>query len=131
MSTKYKKQKDGRYMAAVWDGTYNADGTKHRKYLTSRKSSKDLEKRVKEFERAVAERTAVVKNHMTFQQYARKWRDVYKAGTAGNTLAMYDNVIRNTLQWKELYSSRTSGLCMPSASSEPRKERSGLNSRSA
>lgn len=93
MSTKYKKQKDGRYMAAVWDGTYNADGTKHRKYLTSSKSSKDLEKRVKEFERAVAERTAVVKNHMTFLQYARKWRDVYKAGAAGNTLAMYDNVI--------------------------------------
>lgn len=93
MATKYKKQKNGRYVAAVWDGTYNSDGSKHRKYLTSTKSSKDLEKQVKEFERAVESRTAVVKNHMTFLQYSRKWRDVYKAGAAGNTLAMYDNVI--------------------------------------
>ena len=43
---KYKKQKNGKYVAAVWDGTYNKDGTKHRKYLYSSKSSKDLEKKV-------------------------------------------------------------------------------------
>ena len=93
MASKYKKQKTGYYVAAVWDGTYNKDGSRHRKYLTSTKSSKDLEKRVRDFERAVEERTAVVQSRITFLQYARKWRDVYKAGLSQNTLAMYDNII--------------------------------------
>ena len=93
MASKYKKQKTGYYVAAVWDGTYNKDGSRHRKYLTSTKSSKDLEKRVRDFERAVEERTDVVQSRITFLQYARKWRDVYKAGLSQNTLAMYDNII--------------------------------------
>ena len=38
---KYKKQKNGKYVANVWDGTYNANGTKHRKYIYSSKSSRD------------------------------------------------------------------------------------------
>lgn len=41
---KYSKGKDGHFRAKVWDGTYNADGSKHRINLTSKKSSADLEK---------------------------------------------------------------------------------------
>ena len=35
---KYKKNKHGRYEAKIWDGTYNPDGTKHRKYISHYKT---------------------------------------------------------------------------------------------
>ena len=54
---KYKKQKNGKYVANVWDGTYNANGPKHRKYIYSSKSSRDLEEKVAAFKRAVKART--------------------------------------------------------------------------
>ena len=35
---KYKRGKDGYFRTKVWDGTYNPDGSKHRKGLKSDKS---------------------------------------------------------------------------------------------
>ena len=35
---KYKKGADGYYRTKTWDGTYNADGTKHRINLKSDKN---------------------------------------------------------------------------------------------
>lgn len=90
---KYKKQKNGKYVAAVWDGTYNKDGTKHRKYLYSSKSSKDLEKKVAAYQRDVNDRQNLVKSDVTFLDYARAWRNAYKSTGALNTRDMYDRVI--------------------------------------
>ena len=36
---KYSKSKDGYFRAKVWDGTYNADGSKHRINLTSKNNT--------------------------------------------------------------------------------------------
>ena len=48
-TAKFKKGKDGYYSTNVWDGTYKDNGKKKYKHLRSPKSSKDLEKKVKEF----------------------------------------------------------------------------------
>ena len=45
-SKKYKLGADGYYQTKVWDGTYNANGSKHRVSLRSDKSSRDLERQV-------------------------------------------------------------------------------------
>ena len=45
---KYKRGTDGYYRTKAWDGTFNADGTKHRINLKSDKSSRDLENQVNE-----------------------------------------------------------------------------------
>ena len=34
---KYSKNSRGEYETKIWDGTYNADGSKHRKRLVSKK----------------------------------------------------------------------------------------------
>ena len=57
--TKYTKNASGYYQTNVWDGTYNADGSKHYRKLRSRQSSKDLERKVEEFRREVEERGKV------------------------------------------------------------------------
>lgn len=91
MGTKYKKnEKTGLYSTLIWDGTYDADGRKHRKKLTSRKSSADLEKQVAQFKLEVQEKGSVTKVSTTpFLPYAREWLSITKAGKELNTKKMY------------------------------------------
>lgn len=95
MSTKYKKnEKTGYWSTLVWDGTYDADGRKHRKQLTSRKSSADLEKQVAQFKKEVEEKGSVTKVSTTpFLPYAREWLELSKASKELNTKKMYRGVI--------------------------------------
>lgn len=94
---KYTKGKDGYFKTKVWDGTYNPDGTKHRKNLRTDKSSRALEKMVAEFEAEVSQRLAVKKTDTTFLEYARLWFGVYKKNRGKNTIAMYNNIIEKHL----------------------------------
>jgi len=50
---KYTKTKAGYFRTKVWDGPYNADGSKHRIDVTSKKSSADLERKVNEIKNRV------------------------------------------------------------------------------
>lgn len=95
MGTKYKKnEKTGYWSTLVWDGTYDADGRKHRKQLTSRKSSADLEKQVTRFKMEVEEKGAASKQSGTpFLIYARQWLELAKASKELNTRKMYRGVI--------------------------------------
>lgn len=93
MATKYKKGSDGYYQARVWDGTYDEDGRKHRTVIRSKKSSGDLEKKVNEFKSSVEQRRHLRKSEITFYDYAKKWRDVYKNNREHGTKHMYDNII--------------------------------------
>ena len=95
MGTKYKKnEKTGYWSTLVWDGTYDADGRKHRKQLTSRKSSADLEKQVTRFKMEVEEKGAAGKQSGTpFLIYARQWLELAKASKELNTRKMYHGVI--------------------------------------
>ena len=94
---KYKKGKDGYFSTRVWDGTYTQSGKKHYKHLRSRKSSKDLERKVKELEYQVKERNVVKKDNITFYEYAKRWRVLYKDSKANGTKAMYDHIIKTYL----------------------------------
>lgn len=90
---KFKKGKDGYYSTNIWDGTYTVNGKKHYKHLRSKKSSKDLEKKVKEFQDKVAQRLSIKQNDILFLDYARYWAKLYKSQRASNTKAMYTNII--------------------------------------
>lgn len=95
-TTKYKKGKDGYFQAKVWDGTYVND-EKHRITLRTKKSSRELENMVNEHNRKIADREYIRVIDITFLDYARKWKEVYKANKSKNTQAMYYNVIEKHL----------------------------------
>ncbi|WP_373125258.1 tyrosine-type recombinase/integrase [Blautia producta] len=90
---KYTKQKNGYFQTRVWDGGYNDDGTKHYVTLRSKKSSKDLENKVNQFNQDVEMRKNIRASDVTFYDYAKAWMDVYKSGKENNTQAMYKNII--------------------------------------
>jgi len=93
-TAKYKKNERGEYTARVWDGTYNRDGSKHRKKLTSKKSSADLERIVADFKDKVNNREVSVYSGQTFTEYAYEWLSISKSAKEQNTRAMYANVIK-------------------------------------
>ena len=87
-STKYKLNSRGYYEAKVWDGTYTASGAKHRKTITSKKSSADLEKKVAAFKRKIEEEE-VAEVNITFGEYSKRWFEIYKQTKELNTQKMY------------------------------------------
>lgn len=87
-STKYKLNSRGYYEAKVWDGTYTPSGAKHRKTITSKKSSADLEKKVAAFKRKIEEEE-VAEVNITFGEYSRRWFEIYKQTKELNTQKMY------------------------------------------
>ena len=91
------KTKDWR--AKRWDGTYNPDGSKHMKNIRSTKSSADLEKLIREFERSLEEGRAVEFYGRSFVDYAWHWLAVAKSAKEKNTQAMYRNAIRAHLSF--------------------------------
>ena len=90
---KYKKGKDGRFEARVWDGTYTPDGRKRRKSLYSTKSSKDLEEKVIAFQLAVKQKKNVRVCEDSVSEYARRWVRLYKSSTEIGTQKMYLSLI--------------------------------------
>ena len=90
MAKKYTyNEKRKEWYTLVYDGTYNADGSKHRKRITSKKSSGDLEKKVKAFKDEVEHRGAVRLTPYTFGEYAKIWLDTSKSTKELNTKQMY------------------------------------------
>lgn len=94
---KYTRGADGYFKTNVWDGTYRPDGRKHYIPLRSKKSSGDLEKKKREFEESIKNRTQIRQSDITFLAYAREWKKVYKDGKEHNTREMYANVIEKHL----------------------------------
>ena len=91
--TKYTRNSSGYYQTNVWDGTYNADGTKYYRKIRSRKSSKDLERKVEALKREVEENGRSRQCAKSFYHYALYWLDVSKATREKNTVAMYRGII--------------------------------------
>lgn len=91
---KYKfNEKRKEWSTLVYDGTYTEQGTKHRKRLSSKKSSADLEKKVIAFKLEVAEKGASRASTYTFGEYARMWLETSKMTKEQNTRRMYSIVI--------------------------------------
>ena len=98
---KYKQNSRGEWETKIWDGTYNADGSKHRKRLISRKSSADLERQVNQLKNEVDNGQYVQSTDVTFLEYARSWLKTKKAAREINTQKMYENVIETHLSFLE------------------------------
>lgn len=90
---KYTRGEDGYFKTNVWTGEYKPDGTKKYKPIRSRKSSADLEKKKKEYEDAVRDRTMIRKSEITFIEYAREWERIYKSTKSYKTREMYDRIV--------------------------------------
>lgn len=94
---KYTRGADGYFKTNVWDGTYKVDGRKHYVPIRSRKSSADLEKKRIAFEESVRNRTNLRQSDISFLEYARKWKKVFKDGKSHNTKEMYYNIMEKHL----------------------------------
>ena len=92
--SKYSQGKDGYYAARVWDGSRDEFGRKHYLMLRTRKSSKELERMVAEYNARVASGQFVKSSDALFLDYCREWLRTYKAVRERNTQAMYANIIR-------------------------------------
>lgn len=77
----------------VYDGTYTDTGQKHRKRISSKKSSADLERKVNQYKQALAEQGTVSDCNYTFGEYAQIWLDTSKASKEQNTRRMYAGVL--------------------------------------
>jgi len=77
------------WVTLAWDGTYNADGSKHRKMLTSKKSSKDLEEKVRLLKSSIESNGATVAGNISFYGYALQWVETAKGSKAAQTKEMY------------------------------------------
>lgn len=77
----------------VWDGTYTAAGAKHRKRVTSKKSSADLEKKVNAMKAAVNNELFRNPSSYTFGQYAEEWLKLSKSTCEINTKKIYAHIV--------------------------------------
>ena len=92
-NTKYSyDEKRKGWTTLVYDGTLTASGGKHRKRITSRKSSADLEKKVLEFKLNLEKGNLQLSN-ITFGEYARQWLTISKATRELNTIRMYEGIL--------------------------------------
>lgn len=98
---KYAKNSRGEWETKIWDGTYNADGSKHRKRLVSKKSSADLERQVNQLKSEVENGQYVQSTDVGFLEYARGWLLTKKAAREMNTRKMYENIIETHLSFLE------------------------------
>lgn len=96
MAKKYSyNEKRKEWSTLVYDGTYNADGSKHRKWVSSKKSSADLEKKVNYIKQQVANAEMTRPTPYTFGEYAKIWLETAKSTKELNTKRMYETVINS------------------------------------
>lgn len=86
---KYKPWPDGKFRTRVWDGTFNDDGSKHRKYLVSEKSSRDLERMVNEHNYKLSNGEYAPPANITLGDYAVTWLNTFKSVKERSTKASY------------------------------------------
>ena len=91
---KYKyNEKRKEWSTLVYDGTYTPSGAKHRKYISSKKSSADLEKKVNAFKQQILQNGASSSCPYTFGEYAELWLNTSKSTKEQNTRRMYETII--------------------------------------
>lgn len=100
MSSKYTKRKDGRYCTRISTGKYTEDGKPIVKMLYA-KTCKELDKLAAEMRYELDHGTYAYDKGITFRKYAEKWIDVSKKATSIATKAMYNNIIKNHIEYLE------------------------------
>lgn len=92
----YNEQRKEWY-TLVYDGTLTASGAKHRKRISSKKSSADLEKKVIAFKQQLEAGDTVQLSTITFGEYSRIWLGLYKNTKELNTQKMYSLCVNKYL----------------------------------
>lgn len=87
-------EKRKEWYTLVYDGTLTPSGEKHRKRLSSKKSSADLEKKVIAF-KAQVEKGEMAFSNITFREYAQRWLETSKATRELNTQRMYQGILNS------------------------------------
>ena len=82
-------EKRKEWYTLVYDGTLTNTGAKHRKRISSKKSSADLEKKVLAFKAELEGKGFVESSTITFGEYAEAWFNTSKATKEANTKRMY------------------------------------------
>lgn len=95
---KYKQRADGRYAAQINTGRVNDNGRPIKITLYA-SSSKELEKLVAEKKYELAHGMLSRDTGVTFGNYARKWVTIAKANKMPSTRAMYNNTIKNHIEY--------------------------------
>ena len=90
-------EKRKEWYTLVYDGTLTPSGEKHRKRITSKKSSADLEKKVNAFKAELSNQGFVQSSNITFGDYSRTWFKLYKQNTELNTQKMYRTCVESYL----------------------------------
>lgn len=90
-------EKRKEWYTLVYDGTLTSSGAKHRKRITSKKSSADLEKKVNEYKNRLNNSEAMVVSSITLGEYAQLWLSLYKTNKEINTQKMYKLVVEKYL----------------------------------
>lgn len=98
---KYKRNNRGVFETKIWDGTYNSNGTKHRKIISTKKSSAELERLVNDFKHAVAHGENTISTEDDFVTYAKQWLELKKGVREKNTKIMYERIINKHLNFLE------------------------------
>lgn len=97
---KYKPRQDGRYFTQISTGKYADDGKPIRIPLYA-KSSKELEKLVADTKYEIEHGSFAHDKGITFGEYAKKWLEIYKATKSDNTKSMYNNILKNHIDYLE------------------------------
>lgn len=93
MATKYKyNEKRKEWSTLVYDGTLTPTGEKHRKRITSKKSSRDLENKVNAFKASLD--SSVKASNITFGEYAKQWLELYASNKEIYTQLSYKSLVR-------------------------------------
>lgn len=90
-------EKRKEWYTLVYDGTLTPTGGKHRKRITSKKSSADLEKKVNEFRNRLNKSDFVSESTITLGEYSRTWLSLYNVNKELNTQKMYSLVVEKYL----------------------------------
>lgn len=90
-------EKRKEWYTLVYDGTLTPTGAKHRKRITSKKSSADLEKKVIAFKAELEGKGYIETSTVTFGEYSHNWLDLYKKSKEINTQRMYKTCVNKYL----------------------------------
>ena len=94
MATKYKYNETRKeWSTLVYDGTLTPTGEKHRKRITSKKSSRDLENKVNAFKMSLDK--SLIASNITLGEYSKQWLDLYVANKEIYTQINYRSAVKH------------------------------------
>ena len=97
MKKRFSRRSDGYYSTTAWDGSYSANGQKHRVTLYA-KTARELDAKVRELARAVERGDVIRSDGDDLLSIAARWYREEKKGRAASTKQFYRGLIERHFQ---------------------------------